>query len=64
MGRRWLSGWIGPLCVIRSQVWLPSQNGGGQTATKRHTPEGVVAKLRQADVSIAQSIGSGSVPCW
>ena len=40
--------------VVRPEVWLSSQDEDGQMGTKRHKPEDVVAKLRQADVLIAQ----------
>lgn len=40
--------------VIRPEVWLSILNEDGQMGTTRHKPEDVVAKLRQADVLIAQ----------
>ena len=43
-----------PSEVVRPEVWLEGQDEDGQVGTKRHKPEDGVAKLRQADVSIAQ----------
>jgi putative transposase len=40
--------------VVRPEVWPAGQDEDGQMGTKRHKPEDVVAKLRQADVLIAQ----------
>jgi transposase InsO family protein len=36
--------------VVRFEVWPAGQDEDGQMGTKRHKPEDVVAKLRQADV--------------
>ena len=43
-----------PREVVRPEVWPAGHDEDGQVGTKRHKPEDVVARLRQADVSIAQ----------
>ena len=40
--------------MVRPEVWPAGQDEDGQLGTKRQKPEDVVAKLRQADVLIAQ----------
>ena len=47
--------------VVRPEVWPAGQDEDGQMGTKRHKPEDVVAKLRQADVLIAQGQGVADV---
>ena len=58
-----VADWSAPTEVVRPEVWPAGQDEDedGQMGTKRHKPEDVVAKLRQADVLIAQGQSVGDV---
>ena len=40
--------------MVRPDVWLPSQNGGGHRGTKRREPEDAVAERRQVDAGLSR----------
>jgi hypothetical protein len=44
---------VRPFEVVRPEVWLMRANRRITMTRKRHTPEEIVAKLRQVDVLVA-----------